>query len=78
MFKALLKMLIDKMLRKEVWAYWYLTSQSGKAVNPSIKELRKPWADPNKKENIMVGVSCHLSTEKQPTDSRPSTPDTFC
>lgn len=57
-FKTLLKMLIDKMLRKEVWGYWYLTSQSGKLVNPSIKELRKPWADPNRKENIMY--SGHL------------------
>ena len=53
-FQPLMKQLIHKMLRKEVWAYWYLTSQSGKLVNPDIKELRKPWADPNKKENIMV------------------------
>lgn len=56
-FKQLLEQLIHKMLRREVWGYWYLTSQSGKFVDPDIVELRKPWSDPNKKENIMVGVS---------------------
>ena len=54
-FRSLMKQLIHKMLRREVWGYWYLTSQSGVFVNPELKELRKPWADPNKKENIMVG-----------------------
>lgn len=46
--------LIHKMLRREVWGYWFLTSHSGKFVDPDIQELRKPWADPVKKENIMV------------------------
>jgi hypothetical protein len=41
-------------LRREVWGYWYLTSQSGRSVDPDIKELRRPWADPVVKENIMV------------------------
>lgn len=77
-FKTLLKMLIDKMLRKEVWGYWYLTSQSGKLVNPSIKELRKPWADPNKKENIMVCSLYIPSRFNQPANDSSSTPDTFC
>jgi len=54
MFRNLLDTLIEKMMRKEVWAYWYLTSQSGKLVDPDIKELRKPWADPIRRENIMV------------------------
>jgi hypothetical protein len=53
-FKTLFERLIHKMLRRDVWGYWYLTSQSGKMVDPDLKELRKPWADPNKKENIMV------------------------
>jgi Linalool dehydratase/isomerase len=53
-FKSLFEKLIAKMLRREVWGYWYLTSQSGIRVNPSLKELRKPWADPVVKENIMV------------------------
>lgn len=53
-FKGLIRKLINKMLRREVWGYWYLTSQSGIRVNPNLKELRKPWADPVCKENIMV------------------------
>ncbi|KFY48645.1 hypothetical protein V495_01158 [Pseudogymnoascus sp. VKM F-4514 (FW-929)] len=57
-FKGLFKRLIKKMLRREVWGYWYLTSQSGKFVDPDITELRKPWADPVKTENIMY--SGHL------------------
>ncbi|CAG5179188.1 uncharacterized protein ALTATR162_LOCUS9077 [Alternaria atra] len=52
-FKNLLEQLIHKMLRREVWGYWYLTSQSGKFVDPDLVEMRKPWADPNKQENIM-------------------------
>jgi len=55
-FKNLLEQLIHKMLRREVWGYWYLTSQSGKLVDPDLVEMRKPWADPNKQENIMVSA----------------------
>lgn len=54
LFKTLFEKLIHKMLLRDVWGYWYLTSQSGKMVDPDLTELRKPWADPNKKENIMV------------------------
>lgn len=54
MFRNLFDRLIKKMMRREVWAYWYLTSQSGKIVDPDIKELRQPWADPVRRENIMV------------------------
>jgi hypothetical protein len=43
-------------LKKEVWGYWYLTSQSGIKIDPDLKELRKPWADPVRKENIMVNA----------------------
>lgn len=53
-FKALLERLIQKMLRRDVWGYWFLTSHSGKFVDPDIEELRKPWADTIVKENIMV------------------------
>lgn len=53
-FKPLIHKLIMKMFRREVWSYWYLTSQSGSLVDPNLKELRKPWADPVCKENIMV------------------------
>lgn len=54
MFKTLMRQIIQKMLRREVWGYWYLTSQSGIRLDPDLKELRKPWADPVVKENIMV------------------------
>ena len=54
MFKELLEKLISKMLNKEVWDYWYLTSQSGKRMDPDLLELRKPWVDPVCRENIMV------------------------
>jgi hypothetical protein len=53
-FKALMKALIRKMLRREVWGYWYLTSQSGPLLDPSLTDLRKPWPDPVCEENIMV------------------------
>ena len=53
-FQSLMLKLIKKMLRREIWGYWYLTSQSGKLVDPDLKELRKPWADPVCKENIMA------------------------
>ncbi|KAJ7686847.1 hypothetical protein B0H17DRAFT_940077 [Mycena rosella] len=53
-FKKLLEALIGKMMHKEVWSYWYLTSQSGRALDPDIQELRKPWSDPVVRENIMA------------------------
>jgi hypothetical protein len=53
-FKVLIEQLIHKMLLRDVWGYWFLTSHSGIFVDPSIKDLRRPWADPVKKENIMV------------------------
>lgn len=56
MLKTLFLKLIAKMLKKEVWGYWYLTSQSGIKIDPDLKELRKPWADPVRKENIMVNA----------------------
>ena len=41
--RELMRKLILKMLRRDVWSYWYLTSQSGVRVDPDLKELRKPW-----------------------------------
>jgi hypothetical protein len=54
MLKSLFLKLIHKMLGRDVWSYWYLTSQLGIKVDPDLKELRKPFADPVYKENIMV------------------------
>lgn len=57
-FKPLVRQLIQKMLRRDVWGYWFLTSHGNVVTDPSLKELRKPWADPVIKENIMY--SGHL------------------
>ncbi|KAJ0162144.1 hypothetical protein CTA2_5049 [Colletotrichum tanaceti] len=61
-FKPLLRRIIHKMLRPEVWGYWYLTSQSGSFVDPDLTELRKPWADPVAAENIMYSGHLLLMT----------------
>jgi len=52
-FKPLIRRLIHKMLLRAVWGYWFTTSLSGTFVDPSLTELRKPWADPVVRENIM-------------------------
>lgn len=61
-FKPLLRQLIHKMLRKEVWAYWFNTSLSGTRTDPSLTKLREPWADPVVKENIMYSGHLLLMT----------------
>ncbi|RVX75891.1 hypothetical protein B0A52_00248 [Exophiala mesophila] len=57
-FKPMMRRFIQKMLLRDVWGYWYNTSQSGTILNPDLKEPRKPWADPVVRENIMY--SGHL------------------
>ncbi|KAK5690844.1 hypothetical protein LTR97_012005 [Elasticomyces elasticus] len=61
-FKRLMHRMIQKMLRREVWSYWYLASHSGKLFDPSLTDLRKPWADPVVKENIMYSGHLLLMT----------------
>ncbi|KAL7944076.1 hypothetical protein V8C42DRAFT_353921 [Trichoderma barbatum] len=61
-FKPLMRQLIHKMLRREVWGYWFNTSMSGKFVDPSLTELRQPWADPVVRENIMYSGHLLLMT----------------
>lgn len=61
-FRTLFEQLIHKMLRRDVWGYWYMTSQSGKFVDPDITELRKPWSDPVCRENIMYSGHLLLMT----------------
>ncbi|KAK2729835.1 linalool dehydratase-isomerase precursor [Colletotrichum kahawae] len=58
-FKSLLEKLIHKMLLRDVWGYWFLTSHSGIMVDPDIKELRKPWADPVYSGHLLLMVSLH-------------------
>lgn len=60
--KSLLRRLIYKMLRREVWAYWFSTSLSGSKTDPSRTEYRTPWADPVVRENIMYSGHLLLMT----------------
>lgn len=62
LFKLRLRRLIRKILRWEVWDYWYLSSQSNIWVGPDLKELRKPWANPIIRENIMCNGHLLLMT----------------
>lgn len=61
-FKPLMRRMIHKMLRREVWGYWFNTSLSGRLTDPDLKELRKPWADPVIRENIMYSGHLLLMT----------------
>jgi hypothetical protein len=61
-FKPLIRRLIHKMLRRNVWGYWFNTSLSGNRTDPDRKELRKPWADPVVRENIMYSGHLLLMT----------------
>lgn len=45
-----------------MWDYWYLSSQSNIWVGPDLKELRKPWANPIIRENIMCNGHSLLMT----------------
>lgn len=61
-FKVLLRQMIHKMLRREVWNYWFSSSVGSKRFDPSMTELRTPWADPVKEENIMYSGHLLLMT----------------
>lgn len=61
-FKLLMRQMIHKMLLREVWGYWFTSSHGGNLFDPSLTELRKPWADPVVKENIMYSGHLLLMT----------------
>lgn len=61
-FKSLMRQMIHKMLRREVWSYWFNASHGGTLTDPDLTELRKPWADPVVKENIMYSGHLLLMT----------------
>ncbi|TVY82804.1 Linalool dehydratase/isomerase [Lachnellula suecica] len=61
-FKPLFRRLIHKMLRREVWGYWFSTSHAGPKTNPKQTTLRQPWADPVVRENIMYSGHLLLMT----------------
>ncbi|MEM7665521.1 MAG: hypothetical protein AAF250_06660 [Pseudomonadota bacterium] len=57
-FKAAYQNVMRKMMRYDVWSYWFDTSRSGPRLDPSLASPREPWRDPVVKENIMY--SGHL------------------
>jgi hypothetical protein len=57
-----MRSIIHKMLDRQVWGYWFSTSLGGVACDPSLTELRKPWADPIVRENIMYSGHLLLMT----------------
>lgn len=61
-FKPLIRRLIHKMLRREVWGYWFNTSLAGNRTDPGRTKLREPWADPVVRENIMYSGHLLLMT----------------
>lgn len=61
-FQPLFRRMIHKMLRREVWGYWFNQSHGGKVLDPDLKKLRKPWADPVVHENIMYSGHLLLMT----------------
>ena len=61
-FKRLFRRIIHKMLLRQVWGYWFNTSHSGFVMDPDLPDLRKPWADPVIKENIMYSGHLLLMT----------------
>jgi hypothetical protein len=61
-FQMLMRQMISRMLRREVWAYWFVSSHGSKMFDPSMTELRTPWADPVRSENIMYSGHLLLMT----------------
>lgn len=58
-FKDAMAQAIQKMLRRDVWGYWFETSRSGPRIDPNLTQLREPWGDPIARENIMYSGHLH-------------------
>lgn len=52
------RLLIEKMLRFDVWGYWEMTSRGAKLFDPDLQQLGPGWIDPVRSQNIMY--SGHL------------------
>lgn len=61
-FRSLMRQMITKMFHRDVWNYWFTSSLGSKLFDPSMTELRRPWADPVMKENIMYSGHVLLMT----------------
>ncbi len=59
LFREPMQRVITKMLRHDVWRYWYEESRSSPRFDPGITAPREPWADPVAKENIMYSGHVH-------------------
>ena len=46
-------LLIQKMVRKDVWHYWAESSKGSKKFNPALTEYGPGWVDPVREKNIM-------------------------
>lgn len=58
-FREPMQRLMTKMLRHDVWRYWYEESRSSPRFDPGLTTPREPWADPVAKENIMYSGHVH-------------------
>lgn len=50
---ATMDLLIQKMVRKDVWHYWAESSKGSKKFNPALHEYGPGWVDPVREKNIM-------------------------
>lgn len=50
---ATMDLLIQKMVRKDVWHYWAESSKGSKKFNPALQEYGPGWTDPVREKNIM-------------------------
>lgn len=50
---ATMDLLIQKMVRKDVWHYWAESSKGSKKFNPALQEYGPGWVDPVREKNIM-------------------------
>ena len=46
-------LLIQKMMRKDVWHYWAESSKGSKKFNPALQDYGPGWVDPVREKNIM-------------------------
>jgi hypothetical protein len=58
LYQAALDRFIQKMSRRDVWAFWAESSKGGKKFNPALNEKGQGWLDPVADKNIMY--SGHL------------------
>jgi hypothetical protein len=53
LYQKTIDSLVQKMTRRDVWAFWAESSKGGKKLNPALKEKGPGWIDPVADKNIM-------------------------